>query len=81
MTFTFGDDNPGPAGQPQEVSSLGWSRAHIYVSDMAVWGQDPVAVAMGSSEAKVRACCVAGTVCQESELCLWLGSRMRSPRQ
>lgn len=81
MAFTFGDGNPGSAGQPQAVSSLGWSRAHIDVSDTAVWGQDPVAVATGSSEAKVRACCVASAVCQESELGLWLGSRLRSPRQ
>ena len=81
MAFTFGGDTPGPAGQPQGVNGLGWSRAHICVSDMAAWGQDPVAVVMGPSEAKVRAWCVAGAVCQESELGLWLGSRLRSPRQ
>lgn len=81
MVFTFRDDTLGPAGQPQGMSGLGSSRTHISVSDMAAWGQDAVAVVMGPSETRVRAQCVAGGVCQESGLGLWLGSRPRSLRQ
>ena len=60
MAFTFGDDISGPAGQFQGWNGLCSSRTHIYVSDMAAWGQDAVAVVMGPSETRVRAWCVAG---------------------
>lgn len=45
----------------------------MHISDMAAWGQDMVAVVMGPSETRVRSWCVAGAVCQESGLGLWLG--------
>lgn len=72
VAFPCGDDAPGPAGQPGAASGLGSSRTHSYASDTAARGQDAVAGVLGPSETRVRAGCVAGAVCQESGLGLWL---------
>lgn len=72
VAFPLGDDAPGPTGQPRAASGLGSNRTHSYASDTAAWGQGAVAVVLGPSETRVRAGCVAGAVCQESGLGLWL---------